>query len=62
MKLRLIAGMTRRVREGLSQCACNLAVTGVRDGTCSRCVVCLTPGARTSTAHMRSFAGTCSYH
>ena len=49
----LTAVMIRRWLEGLSRCTCNLAGTGVRNGTCSKCVVCGTSTMRTGTLGIR---------
>ena len=50
---RLTAVMIRRWLEGLSRCTCNLAGTGVRNGTCSECVACGTSTMRTGTLDIR---------
>ena len=49
----LTAVMIRRWLEGLSRWKCNLASTGVRDGTCSQCVVCGTGAIQIGTADLR---------
>ena len=49
----LAAVMIRRWLEGLSRGECNLAGTGVRNGTCSECVVCGTSTMRTGTLGIR---------
>ena len=48
----LTAVMIRRWLEGLSRWECNLSDRGVRNGTCSKCVVCGTSTMRTGTTHL----------
>ena len=53
---RLTAVMIRRWLEGLSRWECNLSDRGVRNGTCSMCVVCGTGATLTGTVHVPSVA------
>ena len=56
MKQHITSIMIRRWLEGLSRCACNLAETDVRNGTCSMCVVWDTGAVPTGTVHALSVA------
>ena len=53
---RLTAVMIRRWLEGLSRWECNLSDRGVRNGTCSKCVVWDTGALPTGTVHAPSVA------
>ena len=53
MEQHISAVMTRRWLEGLSRWGCSLAERGVRNGTCSQCVVCGTSTMRTGTLRIR---------
>ena len=56
MEQDLTAVMRRRWLEGLSRCGCSLAERGVRNGTCSKCVVWDTGAVHTGTVHATSVA------
>ena len=56
MEQHFTAVMIRRWLEGLSGCGCSLAEREVRNGTCSKCVVCGSGAMHTGTVHAPSVA------